>query len=1132
MAGEPPTPRSTEAEADATPTETRTAPRPTPPLTADGWIGRRVRDYEVLSLLGRGGMGLVFQARHVRLDRLVAFKILPVERFTDPAAIARFEREIKAVGRLEHPNIVQARDAGEADGAYFLVMELLEGLDLLTLLRRRGPFPVDLACESVRQAALGLQHVHDAGMVHRDLKLSNLFLTRSGTIKVLDLGLALLGDDASREGLTADDQVLGTFDYTAPEQWNHSHRVDIRADLYSLGCTLYTLLVGEPPFGGSTHPTVPSKMRAHLHETPTPVRGRRPEVPEELAEVLDRLLAKNPADRFATPRELVEALTPFCAGAHLIGLFDAEPTPEPEPTPEIEEPTGPPPATTVPDTPATTEEQPRSIVDEDVQFTVYRPRLVAPLRWVPMLVFTHLATKPADAPADAPDPLEEVERQAEQVLGPSRAREYQSTTQDSSQAVPRDEVISLVPLIEGVEFNPPQREFRWTETVHREEFRLRALAGLHGKTARGRLSVYLGSILLAEVPLSLKVDNSHVEPADVPPEKTSARPFRRIFASFASTDKPIVAQFSRFARMMGDEYHSRLTALRAGDSWDDRLRELIDGADVFQLFWSRKAIHSAQVEREWRYALSLNRPHFLRPVYWEDPLPSDPARDLPPEALKRLHFQKLGPPVAIRQKLARVRGPRCESDLTANKRAASGVDLDRPDDAGIDLKSVGGLGIPDALSIELAPLDAADTEAASAKSNEPEKNLFSDSGFEINAPDSSHPEDQGFQLDLASDFYLEDDSESGSHVFALDEEDFGQDAEFATAAAVLDARDQGSGSSVTGPSREAPGAIVLGRYRLERRLASGAMGDLWLAHDSQLDRKVVARVLGGGPMSDASFARLKREFGRIARTSPPQAAALIDFTRDTHGRAYLVSEHVEGQNLAELIRSGEALDPPRVGSILAGLCQALQAAHDRGLVHGGLRPTDIVITPNGSVRLLELGVTRLASTPDNEMLTAASAVPGSVGYMAPEQVSGDSTAIGPATDLYAVGLIAYELLSGRQPFTGPALKILRDQLEAPPPPFAAHNLAVAVPPAVERVVFRCLAKNPRDRPASAQALSRAFAQAIAPPAPMASPALAPPSVGWAQPSPDQASRRRSTWVAGWIVLALAALAVALWLWLG
>jgi len=179
------------------------------------------------------------------------------------------------------------------------------------------------------------------------------------------------------------------------------------------------------------------------------------------------------------------------------------------------------------------------------------------------------------------------------------------------------------------------------EAVHREEFRLRAPADLEGRTVKGRVSAYLGPILIAEVALRFRVESGHLTAPDGPMEPDHGRMFRRIFASFAPADRPVADQFERFARAMGDEYLSSCTALRAGDAWDDRLRELIDGADVFQLFWSRNALRSPMVEREWRHALSLGRPSFIRPVYWEEPLPADPDRDLPPDELRRLHFQRL-----------------------------------------------------------------------------------------------------------------------------------------------------------------------------------------------------------------------------------------------------------------------------------------------------------------------------------------------------------------------------------------------------------------------------------------------------------------------------------------------------------
>ncbi len=275
-------------------------------------------------------------------------------------------------------------------------------------------------------------------------------------------------------------------------------------------------------------------------------------------------------------------------------------------------------------------------LDENVQFTVYRPRSVDPGRWHPLLAFAHLSERRPDDDA-APDPIEEVRRQAESMLG-DRAKGYQPITQDSASAVPLDGELTFVPEIAGVEFNPPRRSFIWLEPVHREEFRMRAGAALDGKTARGRLTVFLGHIAIAEVPLAVRVDARAPEPAVREP--AHARAYRKIFASYSHRDIAIVNQFETYARALGDEYLRDWIHLRTGEVWNDRLRQLIENADAFQLFWSWNAMGSKFVRQEYEHALALNRPSFVRPTYWEDPMPTAPGQ--PPEALLRLHFQKIG----------------------------------------------------------------------------------------------------------------------------------------------------------------------------------------------------------------------------------------------------------------------------------------------------------------------------------------------------------------------------------------------------------------------------------------------------------------------------------------------------------
>jgi RND family efflux transporter MFP subunit len=348
-------------------------------------LPRQLGEYQLIQRIGSGGMGTVYKARQGRLDRIVALKILSRGRTDDPRAIVRFEREMRAIGQLDHPNIVRAYDAREIDNTRVLIMEFVDGLDLAEIARCSGPVTVPDACELIRQTALALQCAHDHGLVHRDIKPSNIMLARSGEVKLLDLGLARfysegaaqvgrgspdpaqsavgrgspdraqsvnrMSPDCGRpsvgavarsetghnrvetghnrvetghnrvEETTGTGQAMGTADYMAPEQASDSRTVDIRADIYGLGCTLYKLLTGRAPFSGPEYRTTLDKMNAHVHQPAPPVRPFVPEAPEGLCTVIDRMLAKDPDDRYRTPAEVVEALTPWCAGADLPALL-------------------------------------------------------------------------------------------------------------------------------------------------------------------------------------------------------------------------------------------------------------------------------------------------------------------------------------------------------------------------------------------------------------------------------------------------------------------------------------------------------------------------------------------------------------------------------------------------------------------------------------------------------------------------------------------------------------------------------------------------------------------------------------------------------------------------------------------
>jgi WD40 repeat protein/serine/threonine protein kinase len=285
-----------------------------------------VGPYLLLERLGEGGTGQVFKARHQRMDRMVALKVIRKELLSDSEVIGRFYREIQAISQLTHPHIVHAYDAGPVGATHFLAMEFVEGTDLGKCVKQSGPLPVAVACDYIRQAAIGLQYAHERGLVHRDIKPSNLLLSKPdpqgtglGLVKILDMGLARLRPPVDEKATTAlaDGRtgstltpvgavmMMGTPDYLAPEQALDFHGADIRADIYSLGCTFFYLLTGEPPFPGGT---VPQKLLQHQQTAPPALAKFRSDPPAGLPAVLNKMLAKRPDQRFQRPLEVITAL--------------------------------------------------------------------------------------------------------------------------------------------------------------------------------------------------------------------------------------------------------------------------------------------------------------------------------------------------------------------------------------------------------------------------------------------------------------------------------------------------------------------------------------------------------------------------------------------------------------------------------------------------------------------------------------------------------------------------------------------------------------------------------------------------------------------------------------------------------
>jgi serine/threonine protein kinase/thiol-disulfide isomerase/thioredoxin len=270
--------------------------------------------YKLLSQIGQGGMGVVYLAEHQKLHRRVALKILPMKSVKDTLALERFYREARAVAALDHPNIVKAYDVGEYDGVHYLAMEYVAGVNLQTHLDKKGALPWKAAAGFIAQACRGLDHAHQRGLVHRDIKPGNLLVDRQNVLKILDLGLARCfrkEEDNVTARFSQNEELTGSIDFMAPEVARGEQAIDIRSDIYSLGLTFHAFVLGKSPYEG----TPAQKLLFHQIKHLTPLHESQPAVPPELSAVVARMTQKEPQDRFSSPAEVLEALNPWLPAA-------------------------------------------------------------------------------------------------------------------------------------------------------------------------------------------------------------------------------------------------------------------------------------------------------------------------------------------------------------------------------------------------------------------------------------------------------------------------------------------------------------------------------------------------------------------------------------------------------------------------------------------------------------------------------------------------------------------------------------------------------------------------------------------------------------------------------------------------
>jgi serine/threonine protein kinase len=641
--------------------------------------------FHVLRRLGQGGMGVIYAVRHRGLGIDCAMKLMSS---LAPEAFERFEQEAQSVARLnDNPHVVRVYDFDKLrSGEPYLLMELLRGEDLDHILRREHAIAPSTAIRYLVQACRALAEAHRLNIIHRDIKPGNLFLHEPPggppVVKVLDFGIAKLRieDETNASGLTHG-ALLGTPLYMAPEQWR-GERVDERTDIWSLGVVLYQMIEGRVPFDGKTRWDLQLNI---VQAAPSPIRATSD---EGIQRAISRCLEKDPANRFPDVVALAEALVhtdlsarpmvqairnvrylgqggaafadtevgepagddamPFAKVEQVVesarrradwvparpvlSIGEDEPLSHRDrPSPEIEIHTLP-----LEQLPAPSSD-PDPEDGENVRFTLYRPATAASERWHAIVVTAALAERRRRSTGDAT-------RGANEPGGSgamARASDYATTVQDAECAIRIGSKIRFVIRIDPsfradeVTFDSVSRTFEWLGPEQREEFRFRVSRNCEGRTISGRLLVFLESILISEVDFAIKIDSAHVSSETAAMRARS--PYRKIFASYSHKDAEIVMQFERFAGALGDTYLRDVMTLRSGEKWNERLKELIAEADVFQLFWSWNAIKSKFVRQEWEHALSLGRPNFVRPVYWEEPLPA--AKGLPSDDLSELHFE-------------------------------------------------------------------------------------------------------------------------------------------------------------------------------------------------------------------------------------------------------------------------------------------------------------------------------------------------------------------------------------------------------------------------------------------------------------------------------------------------------------
>jgi serine/threonine protein kinase/thiol-disulfide isomerase/thioredoxin len=577
--------------------------------------------YRIVRKLGQGGMGAIYEAIDQRVSCVVALKETLIAATNDSKEA--FYREAALLANLRHPLLPKVMDYFTEGEGEFLVMEFIGGHDLLQLLvRNDGPMPqlAVLAWGIELLKLIEYLHTREPPIIHRDIKPANLKVTKEGELFLLDFGLAK-GTSGQMITMDTDRSVPGYTPVYSPLEQILGQGTDQRSDLYALGATLYHLITGQIPI------SAPNRFNAIENGQPDPLKPAHQvnvKVAAEVALCIQDAMAVSRKNRTASAREMRLALENAKRVINDRALIHS-----------VEE-------TLLDNLPAGNNGP--LVKDDNVQFTVYAPQKIKPEKNYTVLAFAHLSKRRDDAAEDEPDPLAEVKRQAERLLGEQRS-DYNDVKEPGKQAIPRGGELTFVPFVRGLSFSPPIRNFCWRKSVHREEFDVLATREVDGQTLSGSVTVFLGSIVIAEVGLTISVDSKATSNAEkISLEQShSARRVRQVFASYSQKDDQVVAELAQVAPLFGSRFLLDRTHLEPGEDRRAGLQRLIRDADVFQLFWSNNSMRSPEIVDEIKYAAALGRPGFILPTYWEEPVPRSPDEGLPPPEIDRLQFYRIYP---------------------------------------------------------------------------------------------------------------------------------------------------------------------------------------------------------------------------------------------------------------------------------------------------------------------------------------------------------------------------------------------------------------------------------------------------------------------------------------------------------